>query len=67
MTLGVIMTFNHSVTQISSLYSSDFSLSLFNAKLFLTIIGFAAFIGWLGSYLAVERSIASIAQLQNSR
>jgi cell division transport system permease protein len=67
MTLGVIMTFNHSVTQISSLYSSDFSLSLFNAKLVLTIIGFAAFIGWLGSYLAVARSIASIAQLQNSR
>jgi cell division transport system permease protein len=67
MTLGVIMTFNHSVTQISSLYSSDFSLSLFNAKLFLTIIGFAAFIGWLGSYLAVARSLASIVKLQNSR
>lgn len=67
MMLGVIMTFNHSVSQISSLYSSDFSLSLFNANLFLTIIGIAAFIGWLGSYLAVARSIASITQLQNSR
>jgi cell division transport system permease protein len=67
MMLGVIMTFNHSVSQISSLYSSDFRLSIFNAHLFLTIIGIAAFIGWLGSYLAVARSIASIAQLQNSR
>lgn len=56
----VIQIFNYSVAQISSLYSSDFSLTLFNAKLFLTIIGAAIFIGWLGSYLAVTRSIASI-------
>ncbi|MGZ8258699.1 MAG: cell division protein FtsX, partial [Methylotenera sp.] len=59
MIAGVIQIFNYSIAQISSLYSSDFSLALFNAKLFLTIIGAAIFIGWLGSYMAVTRSIAS--------
>jgi len=64
---GVIQIFNYSVAQISSLYSSDFSLTLLNTKLFLTIIGAAIFIGWLGSYLAVSRAITSIAQIQKSR
>jgi len=60
MMAGVVQLFNDSVTQISNLYSSDFSLSLFNDNLFLAIIGIAISIGWLGSYLAVNRSIASI-------
>ncbi len=60
MMAGVVQLFNDSVTQISNLYSSDFSLSLFNDNLFLAIIGIATSIGWLGSYLAVNRSIASI-------
>jgi cell division transport system permease protein len=55
-----VKVFNLSVQQLSSLYSSDFSLPLFNGRLFIGIIGFAIFIGWLGSYLAVSRSIASI-------
>ena len=60
MIAGVIEIFNYSVAQISRLYSSDFSLSLFNTNLFFTIIGSAIVIGWVGSYLAVTRSIASI-------
>ena len=60
MIAGVIEIFNYSVAQISRLYSSDFSLSLFNTNLFFTIIGSATIIGWVGSYLAVTRSIASI-------
>ena len=56
----VIGFFNFSVSQISTLYDSDFHLSLFNNQLFLGILGLATFIGWLGSYLAVTRSIASI-------
>ncbi len=67
MIAAVIQLFNYSVAQISSLYSSDFSLTLFNTDLFLTILGVAIFIGWLGSYLAVTRSIASIVHGQNSR
>lgn len=60
MIAGVIEIFNYSVAQISKLYSSDFSLSLFNTNLFFTIIGSSIVIGWVGSYLAVTRSIASI-------
>lgn len=54
------LTFNYSVSQISQLYSSDFRLALFNADLFITVIGGAIGIGWLGSYLAVSRAIAAI-------
>ena len=57
---GVIAVFNYSISKISQLYSSDFSLSLFDSNLFLSILGFAILIGWLGSYLAVTRSIASL-------
>lgn len=57
---GVIAVFNYSISKISQLYSSDFSLSLFDSHLFLSILGFAILIGWLGSYLAVTRSIASL-------
>jgi cell division transport system permease protein len=56
----VIKVFNLSVQQLSNLYSSNFSLPLVNGELFIGIIGFAVFIGWLGSYLAVSRSITSI-------
>ncbi|MDP2230280.1 permease-like cell division protein FtsX [Methylotenera sp.] len=56
----VVKLFNLSVSELSNLYSSDFSLPLINGQLFLGIISFAIFIGWLGSYLAVSRSIASI-------
>ncbi len=56
----VIGFFNYSTSQISTLYNSDFRLSLFNGHLLLGIISLATFIGWLGAYLAVTRSIASI-------
>lgn len=56
----VIQLFNYSVAPISMLYNNDFSLSLLNIRLFCTIIVTAIVIGWLGSYLAVTRSIASI-------
>lgn len=57
---GMIQTFNYSVSQISHLYSSDFSLSLLNGKLYLTVIASAVAIGWVGSYVAVTRAIATI-------
>ena len=59
MMTGIMQAFNYSIAQISSLYSSDFSVALLNPKLFIGIISTATFIGWLGSYIAVSRSIAS--------
>lgn len=60
MLAGIIQTFNHSILEISSLYSSDFSLDILNTNLYLMIIGLAVAIGWLGSYLAVSRAISAI-------
>ena len=58
MLIGIIQAFNLSISQIAHLYSSDFSLSLFNGKLFLAVILAAISIGWVGSYIAVSRAIA---------
>jgi len=60
MMLGMIQTFNYSVSEISHLYSSDFSLALFNAGLYATVISAAVLIGWIGSYFAVTRAINAI-------
>lgn len=57
---SIVQLYNQSVVQLSSLYSSDFSLPWFNFPLFIGIIIASIIIGWLGSYLAVTRSIASI-------
>ncbi|PKO47722.1 MAG: ABC transporter permease [Betaproteobacteria bacterium HGW-Betaproteobacteria-22] len=59
MMMFIIMTFNYSIADISHLYSSDFSLRLFNTELFITMVTTAAIIGWVGSYLAVSRAIAN--------
>ena len=60
MMIGMIQTFNYSVSEISHLYSSDFSLALLNADLYLTVIAAAVTIGWIGSYFAVTRAINAI-------
>ena len=61
----VIQLFNQSVSQVSELYNSDFRLNPLDLSLFLTITIVAIFIGWLGSYLAVNRSIAAIVNHHN--
>ena len=60
MVAAIIQTFNNSILEISKLYSSDFSLNLLNTNLYLTIIGMAVTIGWVGSYFAVTRAIGAI-------
>lgn len=66
MILGISQIFNYSIADLSNLYSSDFRLTLFNGHLFLAVISAAVLIGWVGSYLAVTRAIASIIQLQKN-
>ncbi|MDP1596057.1 MAG: permease-like cell division protein FtsX [Methylotenera sp.] len=66
MILGITLTFNYAIADLSSLYNSDFSLTIFNGSLFLTVVSTAVLIGWLGSYLAVTRAIASVIQLQKN-
>ncbi|OIR02806.1 cell division protein FtsX [mine drainage metagenome] len=62
----MILVFNYSIAEIASLYSNDFSLPLFNLSLSIAIIGTSTFIGWLGSYLAVNRAITEIVQIQKN-
>ncbi|MEY3744251.1 MAG: hypothetical protein RLZZ541_1306 [Pseudomonadota bacterium] len=56
----IVQLYNQSVTQLSHLYSSDFSLPWLNIPLYIAIVIASIFIGWLGSYLSVTRSIAAI-------
>ncbi len=56
----IVQLYNQSVTQLSHLYSSDFSLPWLNIPLYIAIVVASIFIGWLGSYLSVTRSIAAI-------
>lgn len=56
----IVQLYNQSVTQLSNLYSSDFSLPWLNLPLYIAIIITSVLIGWLGSYLSVTRSIAAI-------
>lgn len=60
MIMGIIFIFNNSITEISQLYHSDFSMSIVNIKLYLAITFTAIFIGWVGSYIAVSRAISAI-------
>jgi len=58
MLAGVIAIFNQSVAEISALYASDFSLNAPDLNIIAIMILSATFLGWLGSYFAVGRSLA---------
>jgi cell division transport system permease protein len=60
MIASMIATFNQSITEISQLYSSDFSLPLLNLQLYLSVIITAIIIGWIGAYLSVSRALSRI-------
>jgi cell division transport system permease protein len=55
-----INRFNHYVKDLSALYSSDLSLGGMHLPLLLCMLAIAIVIGWIGSYLAVNRALSSI-------
>lgn len=59
--LGITALFNASVAEIAALYSSDFSLNFLDPFSSLVLLIIAALLGWLGSYVAVNRSLAKFA------
>lgn len=61
--LAVVHLFNTSVTEIADLYASQFSLSMPNATVTLAMLLSAVSLGWLGSFVAVNRSLAKIEKL----
>jgi cell division transport system permease protein len=55
---GVIGLFNFSVADIADLYASSFRLDLPNFGLSMAMLASAICLGWIGSYIAVGRSLA---------
>lgn len=56
--IGVIGLFNHSVAELAALYASNFRLQLPVWQPMLSLLLGAMALGWVGSYVAVNRSLA---------
>jgi cell division transport system permease protein len=59
----VTMIFNFSVTEIADLYASNFRLHLPSGLSILVLLVSATGLGWLGSYFAVNRTLAQFENL----
>ena len=57
---GILTIFNHSVADLAELYGSSFILVLPGWEISLGVIACAIVLGWLGSYIAVNRSLANL-------
>ena len=57
---GIIALFNHSVTDIAQLYAADFRLEFPSPMMNVAMIGTAVILGWLASYIAVNRALSSM-------
>jgi cell division transport system permease protein len=59
----VIAFFNASVTELADLYASQFSLHMPSLGITLSMLLSAVALGWLGAFVAVNRSLATIEKL----
>lgn len=57
---GIISLFNYSVTDIAELYAANFTLELPSLAVNLAMIASAVTLGWIASYIAVSRALASL-------
>ncbi|HWT27935.1 MAG TPA: permease-like cell division protein FtsX [Methylophilaceae bacterium] len=57
---GIISLFNYSVTDIAELYAANFTLELPSLAVNLAMIASAVILGWIASYIAVSRALASL-------
>lgn len=51
---------NHSLAGLTQLYASNFSLKLLSPGDSLTLLGFSAYLGWLGAWLSVSQHLWQI-------
>lgn len=58
--VAIISLFNLSVADLAELYASGFRLDLPSTQTSLLIIASAVFLSWLGSYIAVNRSLKQL-------
>jgi cell division transport system permease protein len=54
---STVYLFNRSVEELAQLYASDFRLTMPDAFVTICMLGSALLLGWLGSYIAVGRSL----------
>lgn len=57
---SAVWLFNESVADLARLYASDFHLIMPTADISLVLVGGSALLGWIGSYVAVNRALADI-------
>jgi cell division transport system permease protein len=55
-----LLALNFSLSGISQLYASNFSLQLLSLGDSLTLLGFSAYLGWLGAWLSVSQHLWQI-------
>jgi cell division transport system permease protein len=58
-----VQLFNTSVKEIADLYASQFRLSMPSAMVTIAMLLIAVGLGWVGSFVAVNRSLAKIEKL----
>jgi cell division transport system permease protein len=58
--VAVVMIFNASIEDLAKLYASNFHLNLPSASHMILLVLSGVGLGWLGSYLAVNRSISTL-------
>ncbi len=61
--LAVVQLFNTSVKEIADLYASQFRLSMPSTMVTIAMLLIAVGLGWVGSFVAVNRSLAKIEKL----
>lgn len=62
-TLLIVQFFNLSITEIADLYASHFSLEAPSIGFALVLLLSAVLLGWLGAFVAVNRSLTNIEKL----
>jgi cell division transport system permease protein len=56
---GIVFSLNLSLLEITTLYESDFTLSMSTFDVTIMVMSVAITVGWLGAYIAVSRTIAA--------
>lgn len=54
---GSLFLLNHTLSTLTQLYASDFSLQSLSAADSLTLLGFSAYLGWLGAWFSVSQHL----------
>ncbi len=54
---GSLMLLNHNLSELTQLYASTFSLQALSFADSLTLLGFSAYLGWLGAWFSVSQHL----------